>query len=153
MKKSWTLALAATLLYTTTLTSGCHDGNAGFRQAPEEHDGVFIHISTGPEDPHRVLMGLKMATLMAQSRPALVYFDIQGVHAVLKDAPDLAMEPFHSSHTAIRMLLDKGMTVCVCPGCLKAAGKTAEDVMEGVQIANKDRFFNFTKGRILTLDY
>jgi hypothetical protein len=25
--------------------------------------------------------------------------------------------------------------------------------MEGVQIVRKDKFFNFTKGRIITLDY
>ncbi|TVS10562.1 MAG: hypothetical protein EA424_25190 [Planctomycetaceae bacterium] len=40
-----------------------------------------------------------------------------------------------------------------CPGCLKAAGKTAADLAPGVEIADKDRFFSFTKGRILTLDY
>lgn len=34
-----------------------------------------------------------------------------------------------------------------------AAGKKAEDVMPSVRIAEKDAFFNFTKGRILTLDY
>ena len=28
-------------------------------------DGVFIHITEGYNDPHRVLMPLKMATLMA----------------------------------------------------------------------------------------
>jgi hypothetical protein len=40
-----------------------------------------------------------------------------------------------------------------CPGCLKAAGKTEEDLADGVQIADKAKFFSFTKGRILTLDY
>ena len=29
----------------------------------------------------------------------------------------------------------------------------ADDGMPGVMIADKDRFFSFTKGRILTLDY
>jgi len=41
----------------------------------------------------------------------------------------------------------------VCPGCLEAAGHKPEDVMEGVRIAQKDQFFDFTEGRILTLDY
>jgi hypothetical protein len=40
-----------------------------------------------------------------------------------------------------------------CPGCLKAAGKTESDLMEGVKIADKEMFFNFTTGRILTIDY
>jgi hypothetical protein len=36
---------------------------------------------------------------------------------------------------------------------LEAAGKSAEDLMEGIQVANKEAFFDFTDGRILTLDY
>jgi hypothetical protein len=40
-----------------------------------------------------------------------------------------------------------------CPGCLKSAGKTADDLMPGVAIADKKQFFSFTKGRILSLDY
>jgi hypothetical protein len=40
-----------------------------------------------------------------------------------------------------------------CPGCLKAAGKTAADLAPGIQVADKAAFFGFTKGRILTLDY
>jgi hypothetical protein len=40
-----------------------------------------------------------------------------------------------------------------CPGCLKNAGKTPEDLRPGITVADKDKFFNFTKGRILTLNY
>jgi hypothetical protein len=41
----------------------------------------------------------------------------------------------------------------VGPTCLKAAGKVPDDLAPGIQIADKDRFFTFTKGRILTMDY
>ena len=77
----------------------------------------------------------------------------KGVEVLLKDAPDLQHSHFPTSHVQIRQLLDRGVQICVCPGCLKAAGKTPDDVMEGVQIADKDRFFDFTQGRILSLDY
>jgi hypothetical protein len=40
-----------------------------------------------------------------------------------------------------------------CPGCLKAAGKTPADLAAGIQVANKDKFFSFTSGRVITLDY
>jgi peroxiredoxin family protein len=43
--------------------------------------------------------------------------------------------------------------VYACPTCLKIAGYKPEDLIAGVQIAQKDKFFNFTKGRIITLDY
>ena len=94
-----------------------------------------------------------MADLMSAERDVLVYFDIRGVEVVLKDAPDVEFKEFKDSRTLLPFLIGKGVHVCVCPGCLRAAGKGPEDVMDGVQIAEADAFFEFTKGRILTLDY
>jgi len=119
----------------------------------EVSDGVFIHISSGPENAHRVLMGLMMADKMSEEKDVTVYFDIKGVHVVLNDAPDIQFKEFPSSYTILQKLIEKAVVVQVCPGCLKAAEKTESDVIEGVVIADKDLFFNFTKGRILTLDY
>ena len=121
--------------------------------AAEPRDGVFIHISHGADDPHRVLMALNMASIMAEDHDVLVYFDIKGIEAVLKDAPDLAYAHFPSSRQQLSALPGKGVVLMACPGCLKAAGKTAADLAPGIQIADKARFFSFTKGRILTLDY
>jgi len=116
-------------------------------------DGVFLHVSHGPGDPHRVLMALRMAEIMAADHDVLVYFDITGIEAVLADAPDLEMAPFGSSRETIAALVEGGVSVYACPACLEAAGKTADDLMPGVRIADKNAFFNFTEGRILTLDY
>jgi predicted peroxiredoxin len=116
-------------------------------------DGVFVHISHGSDDPHRLLMALNMAKIMAADHDVLVYIDIKGVDAVLKDSPDITYSHFPSSRTQFSALLNKGATLMVCPGCLKAAGKSREDVADGIQIADKNAFFDFTKGRILTLDY
>ena len=121
--------------------------------AAQARDGVFIHISHGDEDPHRVLMALNMAGMMAEDHDVLVYFDIQGVEAVLAETPDLEFSHFPSLKTQLGSLPDKGVTLMVCPGCLKAAGKTKADVVPGVRIADKGTFFDFTEGRILTLDY
>lgn len=125
---------------------------AGAKDMPVR-DGVFVHITHGADDPHSVLMGLRMANLMAEDKDVLVYLDIKAVDVVLRDAPDLQQKPFDSSKTQLRALLDKNVPVFVCPGCLAAAGKKSEDVTDGVKIAQKDAFFDFTKGRILTLDY
>lgn len=116
-------------------------------------DGVFIHISHGPEEPHRVLMALKMAELMAADRDVIVYLDIQGIEAVLADAENIEFSHFPSSHEQIPRLLELGVPVYACPGCLKAAGKGPEDLSDGIQVAHKEAFFDFTEGRILTLDY
>jgi len=83
----------------------------------------------------------------------LVYFDINAVETVLKTSEDITYEQFPSSKTQLQKLMDGGVPLYVCPGCLEAAGYTPEDVMEGVQIAERDKLFAFTEGRILTLDY
>lgn len=116
-------------------------------------DGVFIHISSGNENPHKVLMALNMGNMMSADKDVLVYFDIKGIEVVLKDSGDLSFSHFPSSKQAITDLLEKGITIYACPGCLKAMGKNPEDLMEGVKVADKDGFFNFTEGRILSLDY
>jgi predicted peroxiredoxin len=116
-------------------------------------DGVFIHVSHGKDDPHRLLMALSMANMMADDHDVAVYFDIQAVEVVLKDAPDVSYAHFKPSGAQLADLKQKGVPLMACPGCLKAAGKTAADLAPGILVADKARFFSFTKGRILTLDY
>jgi predicted peroxiredoxin len=116
-------------------------------------DGVFLHVSSGPENPHRVLMAMKMAELMKADRDVLMYFDIEGVHVLLADSATIEHEGFTASDEQIATLLELGVPIFACPACLAAAGKTPEDLREGIQVANKDAFFSFTDGRILTLDY
>lgn len=127
--------------------SGAHANRAGVR------DGVMIHMSKGAEDPHAVAMALKMANLMAADRDVLVYCDLQGINAVLKDGPEISFPTFDSARVQIASLLEKSVPVHACPGCLKALGKAPEDLMPGVKVADKEAFFSFTRGRILTLDY
>lgn len=121
--------------------------------AQSSNDGVFIHISRGYDDPHRVIMTLQMATTMAVDKDVLVYLDIKGIEIVLKDSKDVTYPTFPSAQESIKMLLNKVVTDFACPGCLKAGGKTPDDLMPGIMIAEKEKFFSFTKGRIITLDY
>lgn len=116
-------------------------------------DGVFYHISSGPDDPHKVVMALKQAVMMAEDKDVLIYFDIKGIEVVLNDAQDVSYPTFPTSKESLKQLMDKGVTIFACPACLKAAGKSEADLMPGVKLAEKEMFFNFTKGRILTLDY
>jgi predicted peroxiredoxin len=104
-------------------------------------------------DLHRLLMGLQMAIKMSEDKDVLVYFDITGIEAVLTDSPDFQYSHFPGSLTQINELLSNGVTLMACPGWLKAADKTEDDLMEGIEVADKDKFFTFTNGRILTLDY
>jgi predicted peroxiredoxin len=116
-------------------------------------DGVFIHITESYNDPHRVLMPLKMAVMMSKDKDVLVYMDIHAVELLVKGAKELNFADFESAQTYIKELVANKVGVYACPTCLKIAGISPEDLMEGVQVAQKDKFFNFTKGRIITLDY
>jgi predicted peroxiredoxin len=98
-------------------------------------------------------MALSLADKMSDDKDVIVYFDIDGIQVVLKDAPDLTFNQFASSQTELQKLIDKGITIMACPGCLKAAGKTPDDLRKGIIVAQKDKFFNFTSGRILSIDY
>jgi intracellular sulfur oxidation DsrE/DsrF family protein len=129
---------------------GCAGSTAG-RAAVR--DGAVLHIKSGPDQAHSVLMGLRMAQMLAADKDVLVYFDVDGIRAVLQDAPDLKMEPFGSSRAMIQDLLGRNVPVYACPGCLQALGKKPEQLLPGVQVAQKQALFNFTQGRILTLDY
>jgi intracellular sulfur oxidation DsrE/DsrF family protein len=60
---------------------------------------------------------------------------------------------FPSAKTQLKKLTERKVTLMACPGCLKAAGKTATDLAPGIQVADKKAFFTFTRGRILSLDY
>jgi hypothetical protein len=62
------------------------------------------------------------------------------------------MAPFGSSRATIAALVERGVPVYACPGCLGTAGRTADDLMPGVRLADNGAFFDFTGGRILTLD-
>jgi predicted peroxiredoxin len=118
-----------------------------------QRDGMFIHITESYNDPHKVLMPLKMALMMSMDKDVIVYMDIHAVELLVKSSKDLTFADFESAHSYIKQLTEKGVGVYACPTCLKIAGFKPEDLIEGVQIAQKDKFFNFTKGRIITLDY
>ena len=90
---------------------------------------------------------------MAHDKAVLVYMDIKAVELLVKGSKDLNYADFESAHTYIRKLAEMKVGVYACPTCLKIAGYKPEDLMLGVQVAQKDKFFNFTKGRIITLDY
>ena len=100
-----------------------------------------------------MLMALQMAQMMAEDRDVLVYLDIHGIEVVLAEAEDPSYSPFPTSQTQIAALLGAGVPIYARPGCLKAAGRTADDLAPGVQVADREAFFDFTDGRILTLDY
>jgi predicted peroxiredoxin len=116
-------------------------------------DGLFLHISSGYDNPHKVLMALKMASMMSMDEDVLVYIDIKGVDMLVKSSKDMKYKDFPTLFELLDQLAAKKVTVMACPTCLEIAGYKPEDLRPGIIVAQKDKFFNFTKGRIVTLDY
>lgn len=143
------LRLAPVALVLAAWLAGCGTSAS----SPSSDGGVFVHIKSGPDQAHSVLMGLRMVQMMAEDRDVLVYFDVDGVKCVTADAPELKMEPFGSSRDLIADLAGRGVGLYACPGCLKAHSLTSERLMPGVKVANREAFFTFTEGRVITLDY
>jgi predicted peroxiredoxin len=116
-------------------------------------NGVLVHITEGYNDPHRVLMALQLAKKMSDDNDVIIYADINAPKFLVKGAKDISFKDFETAQTYIKELIEKKAGIYVCPTCLKIAGFKPEDLMEGVKIAEKEKFFNFTKGKIVTLDY
>lgn len=121
--------------------------------APPARDGVVIHISHGADNPHKLLMGLKMALNMAPDQDVLIYMDTEAVKAAVKTAEPIEMKPFGNHMDMLTAIYDYGIEVMVCPTCLEIAGYSEEDLREGTRLGTRETFFTFTEGRILTLDY
>lgn len=116
-------------------------------------DGLFIHVKKGADNAHEVLMALSMADKFAGDHDVLLYFDIDGIQMVTGDAPNLVMEPFGSSDELFAKLVNAGITIYACPGCMAVHDIKASDLRSGVTTAKKEMFFDFTDGRILSIDY
>lgn len=141
--------LAILMLVGTGLSQGLAEENPAAGT-----DGVFIHLSAGPDDPHRALMALKMASVMAEGgKPVLVYCDIEAVKLLVKNPPEVALDPFPPLAALLDTLASHDVLLRACPTCLKAAKLTPDALRDGVELADRDEFFSFTDGRILTLDY
>lgn len=116
-------------------------------------DGIFIHISSGIDEPKKVSMALSLAEKFSETHAVAVFFDVEGVHMVDKRKKELRLEHYTPTHEAIKNILKNGGLVMACPMCLKAGGVEKDQLLPGVKVAKKEAFFDFTKGRIMTLDY
>jgi len=124
------------------------------QQTESVREGVLVHITHGTDSPHGLLMALKMAVTMAEGKEdVLVYCDIEAVKVLVTGAKAVTMEGFPSSDELLNRLKELGVQVLACPTCMKIAHIEAKDLRPGVSVAQKDLFFSFTKGRILSLDY
>ena len=145
------------IVFLVVLLTSCQSNSQPEMSAlvkPEKHtDGLFLHVSSGYDNPLKVCMALSLAVKMSESQDVALFFDIEGVRLLTKDAKDIRMDDFMTCHGAIDTLVKQNVTIMACPMCMAKAEIRPEDLREGITVAEKDKFFNFTKGRILSFDY
>jgi predicted peroxiredoxin len=158
MKKMILLAGLIALLAGCNSTPGKKDTGQALAFAAADagvRDGMFIHLSHGYDDVNRASMALSLAVKLADTVDVLVFCDLEAVKLLTKTAEHPAMSADHymCPKDALDELRRMNVTIMACPMCMKAAGIKAEDLISGVIVAKREKFFNFTQGRIVTLDY
>jgi len=99
-------------------------------------------------------MALKMAVTMAEGqKDVFVYCDIEAVKVLSLTAKNVSMKGFPTLHELLTRLAELKVPIVACPTCMRIAGIAEQDLRTGVKVAQRDLFFSFTKGRILSLDY
>ncbi len=68
-------------------------------------DGIFLHISSGYDNPHKVLMELKMASMMFMDKDVIVYIDIKGVEMLVKTSKDMKFNDFPTLFELLYILI------------------------------------------------
>lgn len=116
-------------------------------------DGVFIHISSGPQSPANVLMALTLALKMVEDHDVYIFFDLEGVTVPLGSTRTIEHKKFEHSKLLMDKIIAKGGQIAVCEMCLVERGKTQFDLIKGAKLVAKEDFFNFTSGRIISLSY
>ena len=149
MKKILVLSLMLVTLFSCIRV----DNSIPPEEKPAPKDGAFIHISKGEAHAHDVLMALMLADKFSESHDVLVFLDLDGIEMVTKDAPNLLLDPFDPSDDIFKRLVSRDVTILACPACMKVSGISEDDLRNGIGIAQKEMFFDFTEGRILSLDY
>lgn len=146
------LAFLAALLLPALGCTGIHvEDQATAAPSAAARDGVFIHVSHA--DPQRVLMALRLAEVMASDKDVLMYFDIDGVNVLRKGSENYSLGDFPDKMTLLTRAQAAGARIYACPACMQLSAIPRDQLLDGVEVAYKEAFFDFTAGRILTLDY
>lgn len=115
---------------------------------------LMVHISSGVDEPHSVMMGLQKALKANEAgTDVFVFMDVKATDLALKTT-DIKFADFPPSQELIATLIDKGVEVYVCPHCLMVNGDKMTDVQQGIKELTMEAMINFSKdASLITLDY
>lgn len=103
-----------------------------------ETPSLFVNLTSN--DPWRAGMAINFAqNSLNKDHEVVIYLNIQGVNLASAKIPQPINS--HNGQNLQEMLKDfisQGGRVIICPSCMKLAGVTQEDLIEGVEMSSPD---------------
>ena len=116
---------------------------------------MMFNITSGPmEDTHAVTMALQLAGhALADGREVVLFFNVRGVRVPTKELPkDLAFKAEPISEL-LDSVMKQGAEVHVCPHCMKALDITAEDLIPGAVVTDREKLFSKIGSNTVVFSY
>jgi predicted peroxiredoxin len=113
------------------------------KAVPEPQSIILFNItSDGVHNPHPVTMALQLAGhALDDGREAVLFFNVRGVKVPTKSFPAELAFSAKPITQLLAKLVERGAEVHVCPHCMKALEVTAEDLIPGAKVTNREMLF------------
>jgi len=109
----------------------------------DEKQGLFVNLTTDDTwSASKAIFFAHHRVLKSGHEPVAIWLNVRGIYlADRKRASDVhgpMAEKGHSIQDMLRAFMDDGGRVIACAACSRAAGLTATDFIEGVEMGNPD---------------
>ena len=109
----------------------------------DEKQGLFVNLTTDDTwSASKAIFSAHHRVLKSGHEPVAIWLNVRGIYlADRKRASDVhgpMAEQGHSIQDMLRAFMDDGGRVIACAACSRAAGLTATDFIEGVEMGNPD---------------
>lgn len=113
-------------------------------QANLEEHKFLINCSDGANNPERATVSFLLAVTAAQTSETAVFATADAAGLCVRGGADgLVAEGYEPLAKLIRHFIANEGRIWLCPACAKAKGITADDLIEGVEIAGAPRTMAF----------
>lgn len=115
--------------------------SAPFAFAESSNAPMFYNITT--DEAWTAGMALGQANVAAKrGHPVTVFLNIRGVHVADKNTVQGTFGPANKTpKQMLSSLISGGQTVLVCGTCMKAAGVSKDDLIDGARVSGPDLTF------------
>lgn len=135
MKQAKPLMRIIVLVVVSMLCSAAH--------AQEAKGGLFINLTTDDTwAAAKAIMFAHHKVLKRGHKPVAIWLNVRGIYLADKKRPShvhgLLREKGQSIHDMLRAFMQDGGIVIACAACSRAAGLSAADFIDGVQMGTPD---------------